>query len=282
MTRTLLRLPRRDRARHHPGPVAVWIAVFTLVVAVLICLAPGLIAPGDPRETDAAAALEAPSTAHWLGTDQVGRDIATRIVHGARSSFGAGMLATAIAASAGGVLGALSAFGPRWERALALRLTEVGLAIPEFLLALLLLAFLGPGASAVLLAVALAAIPGYARLAALTGRAVLGSEAVQAARILGVSRARLVFRHVLPATLRPVLSLAVLGAATAMLAIAGLSFLGLGVPPSEPDWGVMMSQSRSVVTRGWWTVVFPGLALGATVASLHILHRWLERRETHG
>ncbi|MGO3733723.1 MAG: ABC transporter permease [Canibacter sp.] len=257
------------------------ISVACVVVMCLFMIAmfiPSLFAPGDPLATSAAEALQPPSLDHWFGTDQVGRDVYTRVIHGTASTLGSGLIATVGAAVIGGVLGSLSAFGPTWERSAVLRLTEVGLAIPEFLLALLILAFIGTGTVAVTVAVGVAAIPAYARVAALSARTVIGSEAVEAARILGVHWFRIVWRHVLPVALRPVVALAVLGVATAMLAIAGLTFLGLGVQPPNADWGLMMSQGKAVVRRAWWVVVLPGLALGLAAATFTVGSRLLQSR----
>lgn len=257
------------------GPVFVILGLFATAAVF-----PSLFAHGDPLATNPSATLQPPSAEHWFGTDQSGRDVWTRVVHGTASTLGSGVLATLLGAGVGGVIGALSAFGPRWERALVLRLSEVGLAIPEFLFALLLLAFIGTGQTAVTIAVAVATVPGYARLAAVSARAVLKSEAVLAARIVGVGPLRLAVRHVLPEALRPVVSLAVLGVATAMLAIAGFAFLGLGVQPPEPDWGVMLSQGKNVVRRAWWVVVLPGLALAGAAMSFIVLHRQIQNRHT--
>jgi peptide/nickel transport system permease protein len=239
---------------------------------------PSVLAPGDPLIAHAQDALQPPNSAHLFGTDQAGRDVYTRVVHGTASTLGAAVLATVMAVVVGGSIGMLSAFGPRWERAFALRTTEVGLAIPEFILALLILAYFGRGSAAVTFAVGIATMPGYMRVAAMSTRAVLGSDAVRAARILGVTRFRLVCRHVFPTAFRPVLALGVLGVATAMLAIAGLTFLGLGVQPPAADWGLMMAQGKSVVRRAWWVVVIPGIVLGIAAGVFTVLSRLLQTR----
>lgn len=256
----------------------IWGALTVLaVVAIAIC-APNLLTSIDPLATDPARAFQPPGAGHPLGTDQVGRDLWSRVVHGAATTVLAGLLATVAAALAGGLLGTLSAFGPGPVRGAFLRATEIALAIPEFLLALLLVAMLGAGPVGVAIAVAISAFPGYARVAALTAREVIGSPAVEAARLVGVSRSRLLWVHVVRRVVRPIGALATAGAAFAMLSVAGLTFLGLGVTPPSPDWGAMLAEGQGFVGRGWWIVVFPGLALVLTVGALTLLGRAARRR----
>ena len=250
-----------------------WAAACILAGVALAVFAPTILPSVDPLATDPAAAFTAPGPGHLLGTDQVGRDLWARVVHGSASTVLSGLAATAAALICGGVLGLLSAFGPGPVRALFLRITEVALAIPEFLLALLLVAVIGAGPTGVAIAVAVAAFPGYARVAALSAREVIGSPAVEAARLVGVGPARRFFVHVLPRVARPLGSLAAAGTAFAMLSIAGLTFLGLGVSPPSPDWGAMLAEGPGFVSRGWWIVVFPGLALFVTVGALTVLAR---------
>lgn len=257
------------------------VLVLATVAYLAMCAFPELLAPLDPLKTNTSAILQPPSAEHILGTDQSGRDLYTRIIHGAFTTLGGGILATLLGAGAGTLLGTLSAFGPRWERAFALRLTEIGMSLPDFLLALLLLAFLGPGFWSVTIAVAVAVVPGYARIAAVGARAAIISDAAQTAKTLRISRLRRVFSYVLPAALRPILGIAVLGVATAVMAIAALTFLGLGLQAPDPDWGAMLSQGKTYVTKGWWVVVFPGIALIGAVFVLNIWGRKIQRRTLH-
>lgn len=257
-----------------------WLAVAILAIVTIAALAPGWLSPGDPLTTNPAAAFSPPSLAHPLGTDQVGRDLWTRVVHGTASTVLSGVAATIAALFCGGLLGLLSAFGPPVVRSLFLRVTEAASAIPEFLMALLLVALIGPGPVGVTIAVAVAAFPSYARVAALTARGVIGSSEVEAARLVGVSPTRSFRVHVLPRVARPLISLAPAGVAFAMLSIAGLTFLGLGVTPPSPDWGAMLAEGQGFVSRGWWIVVFPGLALVLTVGALTVLGRAARRRKT--
>jgi peptide/nickel transport system permease protein len=250
-----------------------WLAAALLsLVAVAVC-APHWLSAVDPLSTNPTAALLPPGAGHPFGTDQVGRDVWSRVVHGAATTVLAGLGATVAALLAGGLLGTLSALGPRIVRGLFLRGTEIALAIPEFLLALLLVALIGVGPVGIAIAVAVAAFPGYARVSALSAREAIGSPAVEAVRLVGVGGARVFFAHILPRVARPLFALATAGAAFAMLSVAGLTFLGLGVSPPSPDWGAMLSEGQGFFSRGWWVVVFPGLALVLTVASLTVFGR---------
>lgn len=255
-----------------------WGMLAIAALMLLVLLAPQAIAPGNPLQTEGAKALQSPSLSHVFGTDSAGRDVYTRVVHGARLTLGTALIATLAASLVGGILGVLAASGPRWLAGLALRFSESALAIPEFLLALLILAIVGPSGLTVALAVGLAVLPGYTRVAVLSTRRVLVSEPVRAARVLGLSRGKLLLRHILPEALAPVAAVAIPGLAAAMLAIAGLTFLGLGVQAPDPDWGLMIAQGKSVIRRAWWVVVFPGLALTASAMYFGFAARVLTER----
>lgn len=253
-------------------------AAAVLAVIALAALVPGLLATHDPLLTDVRAALQPPSAAHWFGTDQSGRDVYSRVVFGTGRSVGIGLLATGLALTLGVLAGVLAAVAPRVVDAAAMRITDVLLAFPEFLLALLVVAVLGPGPANVAVAVTLAALPVYVRLARARTRALAATEYAEAARIVGVSRAVVLVTHVLPGVVASVSVLAVIGIGTSILAAAGLSFLGLGPTEPTPEWGLMLSSGRNLLVQAPWVAVFPGLAITLTVVSVSVVGRALRTR----
>lgn len=253
-------------------------AVFVLAAVASMALFPAIIAPVDPLQTDVRAALEAPSSAHWFGTDQSGRDVFSRVVHGAGRSVGIGLLATALALVIGLVIGALSGIAPRPVDTVAMRLNDVLMAFPEFLVALVVVAILGPGPEKVAIAVTIAAIPVYVRLARVQTRTLALAEHVEAARILGVPRALAFIRHVVPGVLGSLSVLATIGIGSSILAVAGLSFLGLGESEPVAEWGLMLAGGRNSLGTAWWIALFPGLAITLTVISVTVVGRTLRAR----
>ncbi|MGO2747449.1 ABC transporter permease [Microbacterium sp.] len=253
-------------------------ALVVLAIVAAMALFPGVIAPASPLSTDVRAALEAPSAAHWFGTDQSGRDVFSRVVHGAGRSVGIGLLATALALILGLVIGALSGIAPHPVDAVTMRVNDVLMAFPEFLIALVVVAVLGPGAVNVAIAVTLAAIPVYVRLARVQTRTLALAEHVEAAKILGVPPVQAFTRHVIPGVLGSLSVLATIGIGSSILAIAGLSFLGLGPTEPVPEWGLMLAGGRNVLGTAWWIAVFPGIAITLTVISATILGRTLRAR----
>lgn len=269
--------PARRRSRLG-RVVALSIAGAVLTVIALAAVAPGLLATHDPLLTDVRATLQPPSAAHWFGTDQSGRDVYSRVVFGAGRSVGIGLLATGLAVIVGVVFGSLSAVAPRAVDAAAMRVVDVLLAFPEFLVALLVVAVLGPGPANIAVAVTIAAVPVYVRLARAQTRSLAAAEHVEAARIIGVPAVIVHVRHMLPGVLGAVSVLATIGVGTSILAAAGLSFLGLG--PTEPiaEWGLMLSAGRNLLLQAPWVAVFPGLAITATVVSVSVVGRILRAR----
>lgn len=258
--------------------VLVGAALLVVAAVATMALLPGIVAPVDPLQTDVRAALEPPSAAHWFGTDQSGRDVFSRVVHGAGRSVGIGLLATALALVVGLVIGAMAGIAPRPVDAATMRINDVLMAFPEFLVALVVVAILGPGAVNVAIAVTLAAVPVYVRLARVQTRTLVVAEHVEAARILGVPRAQAFARHVVPGVLGSLSVLATIGIGSSILAIAGLSFLGLGPTEPVPEWGLMLAGGRNVLGTAWWIAVFPGLAITLTVISATIIGRTLRAR----
>lgn len=267
------------RRRARPGRVVTLsLAGAVLAVIALAAVAPALLATHDPLLTDVRAALQPPSGAHWFGTDQSGRDVYSRVVYGAGRSVGIGLLATGLALVVGVVAGSLTAVAPRLVDTVAMRIVDVLLAFPEFLVALLVVAVLGPGPANVALAVTIAAVPVYIRLARAQTRALATAEYVEAARISGVPAPLVHVRHVLPGVLGAVSVLATIGVGTSILAAAGLSFLGLGPTEPVPEWGLMLSAGRNLLLQAPWVAVFPGLAITATVVGVSVVGRTLRAR----
>lgn len=268
---------RRTAGSHAPGTLAsrigLWALLACAAVLALAGLLPALLAPGDPLAVDPVHAFRAPGWGHPFGTDESGRDVYTRVVHGAGPSLFIGVAATVLGVGLGEVLGLLTGLGRRWLDAAGSRLIDAMLAFPTLLLALLLIAVRGPGVAGVVVAVGLSSAPGYARLLRAEVRRVSRSGHVEAARMLGHSPARIVLRHVLPGALGPLLAVATLGIGQAIVWSSALGYLGLGAPPPAPEWGAMLNAGRTYVTSAWWMTVFPGLAIVAVGVVATLLGR---------
>ena len=246
------------------------VVVLLLVLAAL--LAP-LIARHDPTAIDLAVALERPSAAHWLGTDVQGRDVWSRLVHGARVSLAVGIVSQVIALGLGVALGLVAGYYGRRVDDLVMRLADVTLAFPTLLLLIAMAAALSPSLPTVILTIGVVGWAGMARLVRGQVLVVRDMEYVQAERALGAGDVRIMLRHVLPNVVAPVVIAATLGVAGAIMAEAALSFLGLGVQPPTPSWGAMIADGRdlSQLRSAPWTSLFPGLAIGAAVLGFNLL-----------
>lgn len=255
-----------------------WSAVAVLLVLAFAAAFPGVLATHDPFQTDVRASLLPPSGEHLFGTDQSGRDVYSRVVHGAGRSIGIGLLATGIALATGLFVGALAGLAPRGVDAALMRVNDVLMAFPEFLVALVVVAVLGPGPVNIAIAVTLAAVPVYIRLARVQTRTLRSAEHVEAARILGVPPVPAFVRHVVPGVLGSLSVLATIGIGSSILAAAGLSFLGLGPSEPTPEWGLMLAGGRNVLGQAWWIAVFPGIAITMTVIATTIVGRVLRAR----
>lgn len=251
------------------------IAGVILVLLVIAIALPALLAPGDPLAVHPSEAFGPPSLAHPAGTDESGRDVLTRIVHGAAASAGIGLAATGIGIGLGLVIGFAAALGSGWLDAGLGRIIEVLFSLPTLVMALLLVAVLGPGTWPSVLAIGLATAPGYARILRTRVRSVARSDYVAYARLEGVGAARVFWRHIAPNTLWPLVATATLGVGQAIVWVSALSFLGLGAPPPSPEWGSMLNAGRVYITTAWWMTVFPGLAIVATATALTVLGRRL-------
>ena len=242
-----------------------------ILLVVLAAIAAPWIAPYDPAEPDYNNILAGSSALHWAGTDAYGRDIFSRILWGAQISLSVGFLSVMLGGVLGVALGLVSGFFGGWVDSLVMRLCDVMLAFPGILLAIAVVALLGPGVANVIYAVAVFSIPIYARVVRGSTLALKQTLYVQGARSIGVKRLPLVLRHILPGTLPGVIVTTSLRIGTAILVAAGLSFLGLGAQPPSPEWGAMLADGRSYLGVADHLTFFPGLAIFLTVLAFNLL-----------
>jgi peptide/nickel transport system permease protein len=266
------------RRRSRRLPIGLIVAGIVLAALALAVAWPGLLSGTDPLRADPLNALRPPSAQHWFGTDQLGRDVYARVVFGARHSLAIGAAATFLAVAGGIVLGLGAGLANRYADGLISRTLDVLGAFPELLLALLVVAFTGPGSANVVFAIAVGSVARYARVMRAETLVVKGSGYVQQAVTLGWPRWRIVLRHVLPNALGPIPVLATIGLGSAVVAAASLSFLGLGPQPPSPEWGAMLSDGRNYLRVAWWGVFFPGGAVTLTVIALTVVGRHAQRR----
>jgi peptide/nickel transport system permease protein len=229
-----------------------------------------VLTPYEPNAQDFTF-LEAPSSKHILGTDDLGRDLFTRIIYGARISLFVGITTVVASLFAGVLMGILAGYYGGWIDNVIMRYIDLQWAFPNFIIAVYLVAVFGTGLSNVLVAVSLAFLDDFARITRGMVLSLREYEFVLAARSIGASDGRIMLRHILPNAIAPIIVLATISVSYAILAEAGLSFLGLGVKPSTPTWGLILSDSRSFFSRAWWLAVFPGLAIMLTVLSVNFL-----------
>jgi peptide/nickel transport system permease protein len=249
-------------------PTAMIGAVILLVLTLGAIFAP-VLTPYDPAKLSPREARQPPSSEHWLGTDNFGRDELTRILYGGRVSLRIGFIAVAIGAAIGIVLGAIAGYRGGWVDEGIARVIDVMLAFPGILLAIAVVAVLGPDLQNLMIAVGVGTAPGFARL--VRGQALTAREFdyVTAARAMGCSHAKIVLRHILPNVLAPILVYATLAIAGAILAGASLNYLGLGAKPPTAEWGLMLAESRDELRRSWWLAIFPGVAIMLTVIAIN-------------
>ncbi|MFF2813562.1 ABC transporter permease [Streptomyces sp. NPDC058000] len=266
---------RRARPRIGPGEAAAWLF---LALVLLAAVWPRLLATHPPDAVSLGESLHGPSGRHLLGTDVLGRDVWSRIVYGTRWSVVIGLGSTALALVAGSVLGMVAATAARWVGEVIMRATDVLLAFPGLLLALLMVAVLGPGTVNATVAIGCSAAPGFIRLARGQAEAIRESSYVRAASLFGYRRATVYLRHLVPNALPPLLAFATVYAGAALIAGSSLSFLGLGPEAPTPEWGAMLAEGRSFLGSAWGLAVFPGLAVTLTVVSFNVVGRSLRRR----
>lgn len=254
------------RLRRRPGAMAG--AVVILVFVAVALLAP-VIAPADPNEISRDRRA-APSADHFFGTDDLGRDVLSRVIYGARVSLRVGLVSIGIALTAGSLLGVVAGYAGGRLDSVVMRVMDVMLAFPGILLAIAIVAILGPSLFNVMIAVGIEAIPVYTRTARASTLSVKELEYVIGARALGCAHARIILRHILPNVVAPLIVLATIGVAGSILTAAGLSYLGLGAQPPTAEWGAMLSTARNFLRDSWWMATFPGLAIMLVVLALNL------------
>ena len=258
----LMRLVRRP---------ATALGLVVVVLFVIAAVGAPWVAPYDPLATSWSAIRKAPSVLHWMGTDENGRDVLSRVVWGARASLLAGVVSVLIAAGVGVPAGVLAGFAGGWTDAVIGRVVDAMLATPFLILAIALAAFLGPALTNAMIAIGITAAPVFARVARGATLSVAALEYVEAARSIGNPPWRVALRHVVPNILPPVLVQGTLAIAAAIIAEASLSFLGLGQQPPAPSWGSMLNAAQRFLSTAPWLAIFPGVAIALTVLSFNLV-----------
>ena len=256
------------RLRRHPSAMLGGVVLFMIIVVVL--LAP-IVSPFDPLETSPIDARQSPSLHHPLGTDNLGRDILSRVFYGGRVSLVLGVIAVAIGGITGTLLGLLAGYFRGIIDTIVTQFNDILLTFPGFLLALGAVAILGTGIFNVMIAVGISLIPSFARVVRGSTLSAREVDYVDAARVVGVGNIRILMRHVLPNVVAPVIVLATVGIAGAILTGASLSFVGVGAQPPQPEWGLMVNEGRRYLRIAWWISTFPGIAIMVAVIAINLL-----------
>ncbi|MCU4742459.1 ABC transporter permease [Halobacteria archaeon AArc-m2/3/4] len=260
----------RVRSELRGNPLTLAGALIVTGLAAVAIVGP-VLTPYDPTTQELANRLQSPSLAHPLGTDQLGRDVMTRLVYGARISLGIAIAVTAIRVVIGTTVGLVAGYAGGWVDEALMRLVDVQLAFPGLVLALVVAGILGPSLRNVMLALAVVGWATYARVVRGSVLSVKEREYVHAAKLVGTPPRRIARRHLLPNVINPVIVLATLNLGTVVLATAGLSFIGLGAQPPTPEWGTMLAGGRNYLRSAWWLVNAPGVAIVLTVLGFNLL-----------
>lgn len=268
-------IKRRSRALSDWG---MWIACAVLLLVLAMMLVPDLIAPYDPLEADPAASMQGPSAAHVLGTDRLGRDVLSRIVHGAGASMPAALTATAVALVLGSVLGTLAATLGRWVDAIIMRLFDAVLAVPGLLLIFTFLAALGNGVMTIALAIGVSGCVSFGRLMRAEVMRIRTLTYVEAAVAGGARPLAIIVRHIAPNAIRPLIALAALDIGAALLTIGAMGYLGFGLQPPAPEWGAMIADGQQYLSAAPWLSFVPGLTFVVVVLASNQLSRHFERQ----
>lgn len=252
------------------NPLTLFGGTVVLFLFVIALAAPFLPLP-DPYTINADAVLASPSLKHLFGTDELGRDVLSRVIYGARISLWVGFVSVGIAIFLGTLLGSVAGYYGSWVDGLTMRFVDVMLCFPTFFLILAVIAFLEPNIGTIMAIIGLTGWMGVCRLVRAEFLSLKERDFVQSARALGVGNARIIVRHILPNSLTPVMIAAVLGIAGAILTESALSFLGIGVQPPTPSWGNILTSGKDNIQIAWWLSLFPGLAILVTVLSYNLL-----------
>lgn len=250
-------------------------AVAGLVILASLCvliLSAGFLFDYDTDviRQNAGERLRPPSKEHWMGTDEAGRDIMARVIYGTRISLPVAVGTIAMACGVGGLLGAVAGYGSRLADNLIMRVMDIFLAIPSILMAMAIVAALGNSMLNLMIAIAVSNVPPFARIVRAAVITIKNEEYIEAERAIGASDFRIMFSHVIPNALAPIIVQATTCIAGSILAIAGLSFIGLGIQPPVPEWGSMLSTGRQFIRHAWWVCAFPGLAIMLSIFSLNL------------
>ena len=252
------------------------LSVLVLVLVVLASFRPGLFTSRDPLTGVPSQNFRGPSGGHWFGTDELGRDVFSRVVHGAQLSLKATLIAVAVAFVVGSLIGLVAGFVGRWIDDVLMRFVDVLLSIPALFLSLALVTALGYGTVKVAVAVGIASVASFARVTRAEVLRVRQAVFVEASRSCGARWYSVLGRHVLPNAAGPVIVLATLDFGSSILAVSALSFLGYGAPPPAPEWGTLISDGRNYLANAWWLTALPGLAIAATVLATNRIARALD------
>ena len=245
--------------------------LIVLIITALLAVFAPIAAPYGYEEQDLFNTLAGPSREHWLGTDKLGRDMLSRLIYGGRNSLTLGLISVALAAALGVILGAVSGYYGGKVDMVIMRLLDVLQAVPAILLAIAISATLGPGYMNCILALTISQIPGFTRMTRASCLNVQGMEYVEAARSINARERRIIFKHVLPNAISPIIVQATMSVATAILTSASLSFIGLGVQPPQAEWGAMLSAGRSYIRSNPHVIIYPGITIMIVVLSLNLL-----------
>jgi peptide/nickel transport system permease protein len=259
---------RRVLRRLSPG------GKLSLMFFLLLCvplLVPGALAPYDPTAIVPAEIFQAPSARHWLGTDQYGRDILSRLIFGTRLSMSLGIVSVSLSLALSLPLGIAAGYYRGRFEAVVMRMLDILMAFPGILLALIVIAVLGPGLANAMIAVGIGEAPAYTRVVRAAVMTVRENLYVEAGRAVGARDGRILWRHVLPNVLQPVIVISTVGFAVAVIIGSSLGFLGLGAQPPDPEWGTMVSEGRTYLRSRWWISTVPGATIGIAVIALNIL-----------
>ena len=271
ITKPVVRSPARLALARFLGRPAAVVGALVIVSIILVAVAAPLVAPFDPAATSWSLVRKAPSLAHWMGTDENGRDVLSRVVYGARASLLAGGISVLIAAGVGVPAGLLAGFRGGWVDGAIGRIVDAMLACPFLILAIALAAFLGPGLGSAMIAIGVSTAPRFVRVARAATIDAATNDYVEAARALGNPPWRVAVRHIAPNIVPPVLVQATLAIATAIIAEASLSFLGLGQQPPAPSWGSMLNSAQRFLTQAPWLAIFPGASIFVAVLAFNLV-----------